>query len=62
MIMSHGKIIMMIFLETCDIVGATPSKPVVSIRSDSGNQVWLVWMRFGDDVIRYYDELMMIKI
>ena len=52
----------MIFLETCDMVGATPSKPVVNIRSDSGNQVWLVWRRFGDDVNRYYDELMMIKI
>ena len=58
--MSYGKIIMMIISETCEIVGATPSKPVVSIRSDSGNQVWLVWMRFGDDVIRYYDESMMM--
>ena len=52
-IMSYGKIIMMIFLETCDIVGATPSKPVVSILSDSGNQVWLVCRRFGEEVIRY---------
>ena len=53
----------MIFLETCDIVGATPSKPVVSIRSDSGNQVWLVCRRFGDDVVLHYDddqELIMI--
>ena len=60
MIMSHGKIISIIFLETCDMVGATPGKPVVSIRSDSGNQVWLVCKRFGADVIRYYDESMMI--
>ena len=59
MIKSYRKIIIII-LETCEIVGATPSKPVVSIRSDSGNQVWLVCKRFGDDVIRYYDESMMI--
>ena len=59
MIKSYRKIIIII-LETCEIVGATPSKPVVSIRSDSGNQVWLVCKRFGADVIRYYDESMMI--
>ena len=28
---------------TCEIVGATPSSPVVSIRSDCLNQVWLTW-------------------
>lgn len=56
------KIIILIFLETCDIVGATPSKPVVSIRSDSGNQVWLVCKRFCDDVIHYYKEILLIKI
>ena len=28
---------------TCEMVGATPSSPVVSIRSDCLNQVWLTW-------------------
>ena len=56
------KIVIMIFLGTCDIVGATPSKPVVSIRSDSGNQVWLVCRRFGLDLVCFYDESKIIKI
>ena len=63
MIKSYRKIIIII-LETCEIVGATPSKPVVSIRSDSGNQVWLVCRGFGLDVVLHYDddqELIMIS-
>ena len=61
-IMSSRKIIFLIFLDTCDIVGATPSKPVVSIRSDSGNQVWLVCRRFAVDVVCFYGESIIIKI
>ena len=62
---NHYKLKMMWI--TCEMVGATPSSPVVSILSDCRNQVWLVcsnhsiWQTDLSDIVEYVWFMLMLN-